>query len=260
MTTKQLNQQQICWTKQLINIKFKIHYKKNSENNNADALSWWLNYERVKIIYKEILRENNEKILTKDLVTTHHMKDVSQNDNNVIRECHETRVSEHLKVRKIKDFVQQKHNLQNCCKRVQQYIAKCNFCQQNKINHSRQYNKVTQLNALNTLWILITINFIIKLSSSKNSAWNVTFNNILMIIDWLTKYIMFMFFKKTTTTSILTYIILQELISNHRLLKEFIINKDKLFTSKFWKMLTTKLRIKHKLLTAYYLQMNEQSE
>ena len=124
------------------------HYKKNNENNNINALSWQSDYEKVKIIYKRIFREDSEKILTKNLVITHHMEDVSQDDNNVIRECYKTRVNKHLKVRRIKDFIQQKHNLQNCHERIQQYIAKCNFCQQNKIDCSRQYNKITWLNAL----------------------------------------------------------------------------------------------------------------
>jgi len=44
---------------------------------------------------------------------------------------------------------------------------------------------------------------------------------------------MFISFKETATASVLTYTILQELISNHKLLKEFIINKDKLFMNKF---------------------------
>ena len=81
-------------------------------------LSQQSDYERVKIIHKKILRENSEKILTKNLVTTHHMKGVSQENDNVIRECHKIKVNEHLKIRRIKDLVQQKHNLQNCHKRV----------------------------------------------------------------------------------------------------------------------------------------------
>ena len=169
-TTKQLNQQQICWAEQLINFEFKIHYKKNSENSDINVLSQQSDYKKVKIIHKRILRENNEKILIKNLITTHHVKSVSQNDDNVIRKYHKTKVSRHLKVRRTEDFIQWKHNLQNYCERIQQYIAKCDFCQQNKIDHSKQYNKVTQLNALSALWTLIIMNFIIKLSSSKNSA------------------------------------------------------------------------------------------
>jgi len=44
---------------------------------------------------------------------------------------------------------------------------------------------------------------------------------------------MFISFKEIATISVLMYIILQELISNYKLLKKFIINRDKLFMSKF---------------------------
>jgi len=71
---------------------------------------------------------------------------------------------------------------------------------------------------------------------------------------------MFISFKETTTAPVLTYIILQELVSNHGLSKEFITDRDKLFTSKFWETLTAELRIKHKMLTAYHPQTNEQSK
>ncbi len=104
------------------------------------------------------------------------------------------------------------------------------------------------------------MNFIIKLSTSKNLAWEVKFNSILTIVDRLTKYTMFISFKKTATASVLTYTILQELINNHKLSKKFITDRDKLFTSKFWEMLTAELRINHKMLTTYHSQMNEQSK
>ncbi len=104
------------------------------------------------------------------------------------------------------------------------------------------------------------MNFITKLSTSKNSAWGVKFDSILTIVDRLIKYTMFISFKKTTTASVLMYIILQELINNHKLSKEFIINRDKLFTSKFWEMLTAELEINHKMSTAYHSQTDEQSK
>jgi len=88
----------------------------------------------------------------------------------------------------------------------------------------------------------------------------VKFNSILTIVDRLIKYIMFISFKETATASVLTYIILQELINNHRLSKKFITNRDKLFTSKFWETLTAELRINHKMLTVYHSQTDEQSK
>jgi hypothetical protein len=53
---------------------------------------------------------------------------------------------------------------------------------------------------------------------------------------------LFISFKKIATASVLMYMILQELISNHELLRKFIINKDKLFMSKFWKHLQQSLK------------------
>ncbi len=104
------------------------------------------------------------------------------------------------------------------------------------------------------------MNFITKLLTLKNLAWGVKFNSILTIVDRLIKYTMFISFKKTATASVLTYTILQELINNHRLSKKFIIDRNKLFTSKFWEMLTAELEINHKMLTTYHSQTNGQSK
>ena len=109
-------------------------------------------------------------------------------------------------------------------------------------------------------WESVIMNFIIKLLKFKNSAWEVRFNSILIIVNRLTKYMMFISFRETVTASVLMYIILWELINNHELLKKFITDRDKLFMSKFWKMLTAELEIKHKMLMTYHLQMNEQSK
>jgi hypothetical protein len=55
------------------------------------------------------------------------------------------------------------------------------------------------------------------------------------------------------------YIILQELINNHELSKKFITDKDKLFTSKFWEMLTAELQINQKMLI-HIIHRDEQSK
>ena len=89
----------------MIDFKFEIHYKKRSKNDDINALSQQSDYERVKIIHKEILKKNSERILTKNLVTIHYMKDVSQNNDNVIKKCHKTKISRHLEVRRTENFV-----------------------------------------------------------------------------------------------------------------------------------------------------------
>ncbi len=188
------------------------------------------------------------------------MKQALLMNEELIQVCHNDRVNKHLEVKRTENLVWRRHNISNLKDQITKYIIKCNLCCRNKIQKDKRYDEVTQLNTSNALWKSVTMNFITKLLTSKNSAWRVKFNSILTIVDRLIKYIMFISFKKTTTASVLMYIILQELINKHRLSKKFITDRDKLFTSKFWKMLTAELRINQKMLTAYHSQMNEQSE
>ncbi len=259
-TTKQLNQWQVRWAEQLANYKFQIHYKKGNENSEADALSRQPDHKEVKKIHTEILSEDDKRILTKGLAATYKVKQAPLTDKELIQVCHNSRANEHLEVKRIEDLIQRRHNISDLRDQITEYIIRCNSCHRNKIQRDKRYNRVTQLDALNAPWKSITMNFITKLPTSKDSAWGVKFNSILTIVNRLTKYTMFISFKETATASVLTYTILQELINNHRLSKEFITDRDKLFTSKFWETLTAELGINHKMLTAYHPQTDEQSK
>ena len=158
----------------------------------------------------------------------------------------------------MKDLVQQRCSIVNCREQIIKMITKCNSYWWNRISKDKRYDEIKQLEVLEGSWESVTMNFIVKLSSSKNSAWGVRFNSILMIVNWLTKYMMFILFRESATASVLMYIILQKLVSNHRLSKKFITDQDKLFTSKFWETLTAELGIQHKLFTAYHSQTDRQ--
>ncbi len=259
-TMKQLNQWQVCWVKQLVDYKFQIHYKKSNENGKADALSRQPDHEEVKKIHAEILSEDDKRILTKGLAATYKVKQAPLTDEELIWVCHDDRADEHLEVKRTEDLIQRRHNISNLKDQITEYIIKCNSCCRNKIQRDKRYDRITWLNAPNAPWESVTMNFITKLSTSKNPAWGVKFNSILTIVDRLTKYTMFISFKKTTTAPVLMYIILQELVNNHELSKKFIINRDKLFTSKFWETLTAELEINHKMSTAYHSQTDRQSK
>jgi len=259
-TTKQLNQWQVCWAKQLVNYEFQIHYKKGNENDEADALSRQPDHKEVKKIHVRILSEDKKEILTKGLTTMYKVKQTPLTNEELIQVCHNNRANEHLEVKRIKDLIQRRHNISDLRDWITEYIIKCNSCHRNKIQRDKRYDEVTQLDTLNAPWKSVTMNFITKLSTLKNSAWGVKFNSILTIVDRLTKYTMFISFKETATAPVLTYTILQELVNNHGLSKEFITNRDKLFTSKFWETLTAELKINHKMSMTYHPQTDEQSE
>jgi len=109
-------------------------------------------------------------------------------------------------------------------------------------------------------WTSITINFIVKLSSLRDSVTEVVYDVILTIVKQLMKYVLFILFSEKITAQELAHTILREVVSRFKLSEEIIFNKDKLFMSKFWQTLTAELRIATKLLTAYHLQTDEQTE
>ena len=74
------------------------------------------------------------------------------------------------------------------------------------------------------------MNFIIKLSKSKNSTNEEAYNAILVMINRLIKYCHIIFFKKIYNVEQLKYIVLNRLIRYQRISKEFINDKNKLFT------------------------------
>ena len=73
------------------------------------------------------------------------------------------------------------------------------------------------------------MNFIIKLSKSKNSTNEKAYDAILVMINRLTKYCHIVFFQETYNVEQLKYIMLNRLIRYQKISKELINNKDKFF-------------------------------
>jgi len=65
----------------------------------------------VKKIHTEILSEDEKKILTKDLAATYKVKQALLTDEELIQVCHDSRVSEHLEVKRTEDLIQRRHNI-----------------------------------------------------------------------------------------------------------------------------------------------------
>jgi hypothetical protein len=82
-------------------------------------------------------------------------------------------------------------------------------------------------------WKSITLDFIVKLLLLKKVLIGVVYDSILIVIDWLTKYAYFIFYKKSLTVEELAYIFNKNIITNYEIPEEIISDKDKLFTSNF---------------------------
>lgn len=70
----------------------------------------------------------------------------------------------------------------------------------------------------------------------------------------MTKFGYFISYKEISTAEELAYTFLREIISIHNMPEEIISDRDKLFTSNFWKSLISLLGTNYKLLITYHPQ------
>ena len=101
------------------------------------------------------------------------------------------------------------------------------------------------------------MNFIIKLLESEKLVTKITYDSILIIIDRLIKYLHLISFKESYSADQLEFIVLNRLIRYHDISKEMTSDRDKLFTSNYWKTFISLLSTKSKLSTAYHFEIDD---
>ena len=99
----------------------------------------------------------------------------------------------------------------------------------------------------------MTIDFIVKLSTSKDSSTKTEYDSILTMVDRLTKWTYFLPYKETWSAEQLVDVIFRHVASVHGWPNEWITDRDTKFASKFWQALMIRLGVKSKLSTAYHL-------
>jgi len=109
----------------------------------VNALSRQPDHEEVKKIHTEILSEDDKEILTKGLTAMYKMKQALLTDEELIQVCHNSKVSEHLEVKRTENLIQRRHNISDLRDQITEYIVRCNSCHRNKIQRNKRYDKVT---------------------------------------------------------------------------------------------------------------------
>jgi len=104
------------------------------------------------------------------------------------------------------------------------------------------------------------MNFITKLPKSTNLATGDKYDSILIMVDKLIKYSHIIACKDKFTAEQLRYIVLNWLIRYHDIPKGLISDRDKLFTSNYWKTLLPMLGTRLRMSTAYHSITNGQTK
>ena len=117
-------------------------------------------------------------------------------------------------------------------------MSKCDLCHKIKSLRHRSYEEMRQILTSDQLWASVVMNFIVKLSLLKEFLTKVSYDLILMIVNWLIKEVWFILYKKVLNAEELVYTFLRNVTALQDLLNKIISDRDKLFMSNFWIVLT----------------------
>ncbi|EIW70139.1 hypothetical protein TREMEDRAFT_30259, partial [Tremella mesenterica DSM 1558] len=139
-------------------------------------------------------------------------------------------------------------------KDVEDYIAGCAVCQRAKTNRQKPHGELKPLEVATKPWSSISMDFIEELPNSHG------YNSILVVVDRLTKWAIFIPTTTKLTAAGLSELILDYVVAQHGLPENIVSDRGSKFTSKFWKNLTDSLGIRLHLSTAYHPQTDGQTE
>ena len=187
--------------------------------------------------------------------------------NTLIRN-HNNSLIDHFEVKKTFKFFYRKYYWLNSNKKnvffdIKQLICEyCELyvvCKRNKTSKHKSYKNFQFLFISEFRWANFTMNFVTKFSINRN--WNeIVYDFILVIINRFTKIVHYVSITKTIFAKNLTEIFMKKIIKFHDIFASMIIDRNTIFISKFYFTLIYCLKIKHKLLTIFYFQINDQTK
>ncbi|GKB55291.1 putative reverse transcriptase domain-containing protein, partial [Tanacetum coccineum] len=135
------------------------------------------------------------------------------------------------------------------------YVSKCLTCAKVKAEHQKPSGILQQPEIPEWKWEKITMDFVSGLSRTPSG-----YDSIWVIVDRLTKSGHFFPMKKTDSIEKLTQLYLKEIVCKHGVPTSIISDRDRLFTSRFWKSLQEALGTQLDMSTAYHPEIDGQSK
>lgn len=133
-------------------------------------------------------------------------------------------------------------------------VQQCTICQKAKPDRSRYPGLLQPLPVPTSSWDIISMDFVESLPQSGVA------NAILVVINKFTKFGHFIPLKHPYTASSVAKLFMDNVYKLHGLPSAIISDRDKIFTSNFWKQLFQLAGTKLRLSTSYHPQTDGQTE
>lgn len=268
----------------LMGLQFRIVYRKGRENLAADALSrmgsvlslqtvsevqpMWLqeilNSYMTDPVAQQLLAQlavsspNEEGFsIHQGLIKKGNQLWVGHNSalrTKLISVLHDSALGGHSGIMATYQRVKKAFYWQGLKRDVEDFVKQCCICQKAKSEHVHPAGLLQPLPIPTGIWQDISMDFIEGLPKSDG------YSVILVVVDRLSKYAHFFPLKHPFTAGQVAQVVFDNICKLHGLPKSIVSNRDKVFTSTFWKQLFTLMQTKLLLSTAYHPQSDGQTE
>ncbi|GJZ31331.1 putative reverse transcriptase domain-containing protein [Tanacetum coccineum] len=173
----------------------------------------------------------------------------------IMHESHKSKYSIHPGFDKMYQDMKKLYWWPNMKANIATYVSKCLTCARFKAEHQRPLGLFVQPEIPQWKWDNITMNFVMKLPRSSHG-----YDTIWVIVDRLTKSVIFLPMRETDPLEKLAKMYLKEVVARHGISVSIICDCDPRFASNFWKSLQKALGTSLDMSTAYHLETDGQSE
>lgn len=242
---------------------FEIHHVKKTENGRADALSRRIDYKQSSEPQPAaLLRKEGDTLWSRKPQHLAFMEIQLSEERRqaVIKERHDNKLVGHKGIAKTIELITRDFTWPGLRKDVERYIGNCGRCKRTKTSRHKKFGLLQPVEVPTSVWKSITMNMIVKLPKSKETVTGTQYDSILVIIDKLTKDAYMLPWKEQATSQDLAYAQHRNIISQHGIPSKIISDTGTVFTSKFWKTLTSLMGIDAKQSTAFHPETDEQTQ
>nr|GEU71858.1 putative reverse transcriptase domain-containing protein [Tanacetum cinerariifolium] len=169
----------------------------------------------------------------------------------IMHESHKLKYSIHLGSDKMYQDMKRLYSWPNMKADIATYVSKCLACAKVKAKHQRPSGLLVQPKKPESKWDNITMDFVTKVPKSTQG-----YDAIWVIVDRLTKFVIFVPMRETDPMEKLARMYLKEVVARHGILVLIICDRDPRFASNFWKSLQKALDMS----TAYHAETDRKSE
>jgi hypothetical protein len=174
---------------------------------------------------------------------------------DILKRVHDSPTAGHFGVKKTLELLERDYEWEGHRKMVEEYVRSCEICNRGKAQREKPRGLLQPLPIPTRPWESIGWDFITDLPITVNGN-----DTILTVVDRFTKEGHFIPCRKDLTADKLADLFLTHIVRIHGLPSSIVSDRDKLFTSKFWKAFTTALGITPKLSTSFHPQTDGQTE